>query len=660
MDFFVRQDIARKNSKILIFYYSVAVLGISFLIGLTVLFIRSWLLESEGIRYLEESINFFDLKVFLLSAGPVLVLILLASFFKSLALSKGGGAMVAKSLGGREVDRSTNNHNERVLVNVIEEMSIASGVPVPSIFILDQEDDINAFAAGYTPSDAAIGVTSGCLNMLNRDELQGVIAHEFSHILNGDMRLNIRMISILFGILVLTLIGYFTIRFLPWGSSRRSSSNSKEGNGGGLAIILIIALAMMIFGFIGQIMAKLIKAAVSRQREFLADASAVQFTRNPAGISGALKKIGGGAGSIISHHRAEEASHMFFGSCFKKKFINIFATHPPLEDRIRAIDGTFDGFDFIDNQDHTHSQSEQTESGISSFSGGDSNLINDESQQHRLNSLEQLGQINEEQLYVARGILSTINDKIIDAVRDKSGAKVVAGFLLLSSDELIKKKQIVIINDFVGPSFDDLEFHINEISDSPSATKMALMDLCLPSLRNCSENEYDQFCNYVDALIFADDQVDLFEYMVQRIIRRHLDKYFGRVKKMSAFRYVSLSNVNNECSLILSAMAGVGSAIKSESQEAFSNGAFILESEGSGNLKLLEQDQFGLHEIDQALDTLEKCSGILKKKILVACGTAALSDNHINCLEIELLRAIADSIGTPIPPFVFRETDNGH
>jgi len=660
MDFFVRQDIARKNSKILIFYYSVAVLGISFLIGLTVLFIRSWLLESEGIRYLEESINFFDLKVFLLSAGPVLVLILLASFFKSLALSKGGGAMVAKSLGGREVDRSTNNHNERVLVNVIEEMSIASGVPVPSIFILDQEDDINAFAAGYTPSDAAIGVTSGCLNMLNRDELQGVIAHEFSHILNGDMRLNIRMISILFGILVLTLIGYFTIRFLPWGSSRRSSSNSKEGNGGGVAIILIIALAMMIFGFIGQIMAKLIKAAVSRQREFLADASAVQFTRNPAGISGALKKIGGGAGSIISHHRAEEASHMFFGSCFKKKFINIFATHPPLEDRIRAIDGTFDGFDFIDNQDHTHSQSEQTESGISSFSGGDSNLINDESQQHRLNSLEQLGQINEEQLYVARGILTTINDKIIDAVRDKSGAKVVAGFLLLSSDELIKKKQIVIINDFVGPSFDDLEFHINEISDSPSATKMALMDLCLPSLRNCSENEYDQFCNYVDALIFADDQVDLFEYMVQRIIRRHLDKYFGRVKKMSAFRYVSLSNVNNECSLILSAMAGVGSAIKSESQEAFSNGAFILESEGSGNLKMLEQDQFGLHEIDQALDTLEKCSGILKKKILVACGTAALSDNHINCLEIELLRAIADSIGTPIPPFVFRETDNGH
>jgi len=660
MDFFVRQDIARKNSKILIFYYSVAVLGISFLIGLTVLFIRSWLLESEGIRYLEESINFFDLKVFLLSAGPVLVLILLASFFKSLALSKGGGAMVAKSLGGREVDRSTNNHNERVLVNVIEEMSIASGVPVPSIFILDQEDDINAFAAGYTPSDAAIGVTSGCLNMLNRDELQGVIAHEFSHILNGDMRLNIRMISILFGILVLTLIGYFTIRFLPWGSSRRSSSNSKEGNGGGLAIILIIALAMMIFGFIGQIMAKLIKAAVSRQREFLADASAVQFTRNPAGISGALKKIGGGAGSIISHHRAEEASHMFFGSCFKKKFINIFATHPPLEDRIRAIDGTFDGFDFIDNQDHTHSQSEQTESGISSFSGGDSNLINDESQQHRLNSLEQLGQINEEQLYAARGILSTINDKIIDAVRDKSGAKVVAGFLLLSSDELIKKKQIVIINDFVGPSFDDLEFHINEISDSPSATKMALMDLCLPSLRNCSKNEYDQFCNYVDALIFADDQVDLFEYMVQRIIRRHLDKYFGRVKKMSAFRYVSLSNVNNECSLILSAMAGVGSAIKSESQEAFSNGAFILESEGSGNLKLLEQDQFGLHEIDQALDTLEKCSGILKKKILVACGTAALSDDHINCLEIELLRAIADSIGTPIPPFVFRETDNGH
>ena len=656
MDFFGRQDIARKNSKILIFYYAVAVLGISSVIGLTVLFIRSWLLESERIPHLE--LDFFDLKVFILSAGPVLILILLASFFKSLALTKGGGAMVAKSLGGREVDRSTNNHKERILVNVVEEMSIASGVPVPSIFILDQEDDINAFAAGYTPSDAAIGVTSGCLNILNRDELQGVIAHEFSHILNGDMRLNIRMISVLFGILVLTLIGYFTIRFLPWGSSGRSSSNSKEGNGGGIVVILIIALAMMIFGFIGQIMAKLIKAAVSRQREFLADASAVQFTRNPAGISGALKKIGGGGGSIISHHRAEEASHMFFGSCFKKKFINIFATHPPLEDRIRAIDGTFDGFHTVDKTNYIQSHFDQSESMVSSLSSGSSSNL--EGHQYGLDSLEQMGQINEEQLYVARGILSTIDDKIIETVRDRNGAKVAAGFLLLSSEEITKEKQINIINDFIGTISNDLQVYLNQIFDYPSATKIALMDLCLPSLRNCSENEYDQFCNYIDELINADDQVDLFEYMIQRIIRRHLDKYFGRVKKAGSFRYVSLSNLNKECAVILSAMAGVGSAIKSESQSAFNSGASILENEGSGNLKILEPNQCSILEIDQTLDTLEKCSGALKRKILVACGTVALSDNHINCLEIELLRAIADSIGTPIPPFVFRETENGH
>ena len=479
MDFFGRQDIARKNSKILIFYYSIAVLAISSLIGLTLLFIKSWLLKSENIRHLQ--VDFFDPKLFLMGAGPVLILILLASFFKSLALSKGGGAMVAKSLGGREVDRSTNNHKERVLVNVIEEMSIASGVPVPSIFILDQEDDINAFAAGYTPSDAAIGVTNGCLNILNRDELQGVIAHEFSHILNGDMRLNIRMISVLFGILVLTLIGYFTLRLLPSGSSRRSSS--KEGGGGGLAIILVIALAMMIFGFIGQITAKLIKAAVSRQREFLADASAVQFTRNPAGISGALKKIGGGAGSTISHHRAEEASHMFFGSCFKKKFINIFATHPPLEDRIRAIDGTFEGFISSRNQNFSQSHFGQTESMVSSLSGGQSISIENQKQEYGLKVLDQMGQICDEQMYVARGILSSINNSIINAVRDRDGAKVIAGFLLLSSDESTRERQTVIIKDFVGPIFDDLQGHIEEILESPSATKIAIMDLCLPSLR---------------------------------------------------------------------------------------------------------------------------------------------------------------------------------
>ena len=534
MDFFGRQDIARKNSKILIFYYSIAVLAISSLIGLTLLFIKSWLLKSENIRHLQ--VDFFDPKLFLMGAGPVLILILLASFFKSLALSKGGGAMVAKSLGGREVDRSTNNHKERVLVNVIEEMSIASGVPVPSIFILDQEDDINAFAAGYTPSDAAIGVTNGCLNILNRDELQGVIAHEFSHILNGDMRLNIRMISVLFGILVLTLIGYFTLRLLPSGSSRRSSS--KEGGGGGLAIILVIALAMMIFGFIGQITAKLIKAAVSRQREFLADASAVQFTRNPAGISGALKKIGGGVGSTISHHRAEEASHMFFGSCFKKKFINIFATHPPLEDRIRAIDGTFEGFISSRNQNFSQSHFGQTESMVSPLSGGQSISIENQKQEYGLNVLDQMGQICDEQMYVARGILSSINNSIINAVRDRDGAKVIAGFLLLSSDESTRERQTVIIKDFVGPIFDDLQAHIEEILESPSATKIAIMDLCLPSLRSCSENEYDQFCNYIDMLILADDQIDLFEFMIQRIIKRHLDKYFGRVKKSNSFRFV--------------------------------------------------------------------------------------------------------------------------
>ena len=656
MDFFGRQDIARKNSKILIFYYSIAVLAISSLIGLTLLFIKSWLLKSENIRHLQ--VDFFDPKLFLMGAGPVLILILLASFFKSLALSKGGGAMVAKSLGGREVDRSTNNHKERVLVNVIEEMSIASGVPVPSIFILDQEDDINAFAAGYTPSDAAIGVTNGCLNILNRDELQGVIAHEFSHILNGDMRLNIRMISVLFGILVLTLIGYFTLRLLPSGSSRRSSS--KEGGGGGLAIILVIALAMMVFGFIGQITAKLIKAAVSRQREFLADASAVQFTRNPAGISGALKKIGGGAGSTISHHRAEEASHMFFGSCFKKKFINIFATHPPLEDRIRAIDGTFEGFISSRNQNFSQSHFGQTESMVSSLSGGQSISIENQKQEYGLKVLDQMGQICDEQMYVARGILSSINNSIINAVRDRDGAKVIAGFLLLSSDESTRERQTVIIKDFVGPIFDDLQGHIEEILESPSATKIAIMDLCLPSLRSCSENEYDQFCNYIDMLILADDQIDLFEFMIQRIIKRHLDKYFGRVKKFNSFRFVSLSNVKKECTVILSAMAGVGSAVKSESLEAFNNGALILENEGSGNLKMLEPGSCGINEIDKALDKLERCSSTLKKDILVACGTAALSDNHLSCLEIELLRAVADSIGTPIPPFVFRESENGH
>ena len=258
----------------------------------------------------------------------------LSSLYKTVTLN-GGGGVVARSLGGVRVSPDTTDALQRRLLNVVEEMSIASGVPMPEVYLLEQEAGINAFAAGHNPANAAIAVTRGALTTLNRAELQGVIAHEFSHILNGDMRLNVRLMGLLFGLLVIALIARTVLRFAPRGRS------SKKG--GGVAFILVAATVVLVVGYVGLFFGRLIQAAVSRNRESLADASAVQFTRDPGGLRGALVKIGAiGAGSRIGNPEAEEVAHMLFAPGIKR----FFATHPELEDRLKAIDPRFDKSEF--------------------------------------------------------------------------------------------------------------------------------------------------------------------------------------------------------------------------------------------------------------------------------------------------------------------------
>ncbi|HEX7091861.1 MAG TPA: M48 family metallopeptidase [Longimicrobiales bacterium] len=323
MDFFQAQDDARQRTRVLIALFAAAVVAI--VIGVYVVVV---LAIGASIR--------FEPRLFAGVAGAVLLLVGGGSAYRTMQLRQ-GGPVVAGLLGGQPVDPATDDPDERRLVNVVEEMAIASGVPVPAIYVLPGEESINAFAAGYGLHDAAVAVTRGALKHLTRDELQGVIAHEFSHILNGDMRLNIRLIGLLHGLLLLALIGRVLLR-----SGGRSRSRRK-GKSGGVQIALI-GLGLLLLGYIGVFFGKLIKAAASRQREYLADAAAVQFTRNPEGIAGALKKIGAlGAGSRIVHPRAEELSHLYFASGLKSSFAGLFATHPPLVERIRRIDPSFDG-----------------------------------------------------------------------------------------------------------------------------------------------------------------------------------------------------------------------------------------------------------------------------------------------------------------------------
>ena len=345
MDFFQRQDHARRKSTLLIAYFVLAVVTIALAMYLAACFITPMLSpdtnsgDSRSTRSTQSrEITLWQPQLLLWVGGGTLLVIGLGSLYKIIEL-RGGGATIANMLGGRLIQPNTNDPGERRLMNVIQEMALASGTPVPPVYVLEEEKGINAFAAGYTPADAVIGVNRGTIDYLSRDELQGVIAHEFSHILNGDMRTNIHLMGVLHGILLIAVIGFYALRFGGLSSGR--SSNNKNNSA---AYIMLVGVAALIIGAIGLFFARLIKATLSRQREYLADASAVQFTRNPAGISGALKKIGGLAnGSRVLSAESESASHMFFGNARRESSFISFSTHPPLGERIRRLDPSFEG-----------------------------------------------------------------------------------------------------------------------------------------------------------------------------------------------------------------------------------------------------------------------------------------------------------------------------
>ena len=328
MNFFEHQEQARRSSGRLVILFILAVVAIIAFLYFFFAYSLVFLGQQRPEKF--AATGLWQPYTLLYVAGGTLLCSGLASFIKISSLSSGGSA-VAEMVGAVKVNPATRDPHERKYINVVEEMAIASGVPVPALYIMQDELNINAFAAGFTIQDAAVAVTRGCIEKLSRDELQGVVAHEFSHILNGDMKLNIRLIGVLAGILFIAMIGRIVLEI--GGNSSRRRSRSKDDGGAG---VVVVGLALFLVGYVGYFFGSLIKAAVSRQREFLADASAVQFTRNPGGIGGALRQIGGYADGELETKRAAEVSHMCFSSVVNSFFS--FKTHPPLPERISRIE----------------------------------------------------------------------------------------------------------------------------------------------------------------------------------------------------------------------------------------------------------------------------------------------------------------------------------
>jgi Zn-dependent protease with chaperone function len=639
MDFFEHQEKARRHTHVLVAYFGLAILGIIASIYGVAVGLSMWVGESD---YSIQNIWWQPKLLIPCTAGTALV-IFLASTFKTLQLA-GGGGVVARELGGRPIDGNTTDYHERRLLNVVEEMAIAAGVPVPTVYLLDQEDAVNAFAAGRSTSDAVIGVTRGCCTLLTRDELQGVVAHEFSHILNGDMRLNIRLMGLLYGILFLALMGELILRFGP-----RSSSDSKEG--AGLALVMVVAgLALMLIGHVGAFFAGLIKASVSRQREFLADASAVQFTRNPDGIAGALKKIGGlSAGSKIAHPMARDASHLFFGSALKS---NWFATHPPLTERIRRILPHWDGAIPTAEAIPVTAASDQRLSGLAGPSASTPHL------EEKLaltadQAIESFRSVHPEQVALGRSLHASLHPAWIDACHSREGAQVIIYALLLSADFSRRQQDLIWLEEATHFSTEEaLEPWFQELHLAHGALKLALVDLAISPLRTLSPAEYESFRKNLDRLVSSDGQVDLFEFALLQVVTRHLDTFFRR-RPPTRIAFGRHHQLKNESSLLLSTLAHYGQgAERSHGESSFRQAIEKFPVADRSSLQFLPAADCTLQSIEAALARYAQATPPLKRDLLEAASVSVLADGVVSNREAELIRAIADAIGCPIPPFM--------
>jgi Zn-dependent protease with chaperone function/uncharacterized tellurite resistance protein B-like protein len=660
MDFFERQDKARKKTKLLVFYFILAVVAIiaaCYFVGVVILNAA----QGQHHHYYEEQpqLVLWDVRLFFGVSVGVLAVIFIGSAYKTNELAGGGGS-VATLMGGRLVNPSTTDPNERKLLNVVEEMAIASGVPVPKVYVLDREQGINAFAAGHTAGDAAIGVTRGCIEMLSRDQLQGVIGHEFSHILNGDMRLNLRLIGIIFGLLCIATIGRVLL------SVRGRSSRDNNA-------LPLIGLVLILLGAIGVFFGRLIQAAVSRQREFLADASSVQFTRNPAGLSGALQKIGRYSfGSRLESEHAPDLCHMFFGNGLAEPFFGLLATHPPIPDRVRAIDPSWDGkFPPLDEKqvevvkraaiaelEHPPKPMPDMPDFFKTVLGGAIIAGGSTEKPPVIRShtvLPRLGNPTPLHLKYAEQLRESLPDSVKAAAREPLSAAALIYSMLLSDDENHRTAQIAGIGErFSAEVSAKAAALFPDVSAAAKHAHLPMVNLALGTLRHLTVPQFTQFSQTLQWLIESDGKIELFEFVLQKIVLHHLTPQFSGTRPPVA-QYYTIKPLVPDCVVVLSALANVGSNDAAEIEKAFATGAPYLRAPDDGDLKLLPREQCGVDQIDAALNRLALAVPTIKKNLIEACVYTVGADGIITESEAELLRAVADTLDCPIPPFVQTE-----
>lgn len=630
MNFFSQQDRARRKTLWLVALLIAAVIA---LIAVTVLVLSSMLyftqqpMDSPNMAqaahtpFSQHLLHMLTSDLVYWVAAGVLLMVISGSFFKLIQLG-GNGRKVAEALNGRLIPPNTQDPAERKVLNVVEEMALASGNPVPPVYVLE-EQGINAFAAGTDRRNAVIGVTRGCIELLSRDELQGVIAHEFSHIHYGDMRLNLRLVAVLHGILLIGLIGSYMLRSSAYGG-RSKNQGAQLGMG----------LALVILGYAGVFFGHLIRSAVSRQREYLADASAVQFTRNPAGIANALKKIGGANHhALLDAPKAGEFGHLYFGQGVSSALGSLTATHPPLSERIKRIEPDWNG-EYITpvrqapEPEPAPAKEEPRRPGLEmAMVLGSAALV------------EEIGNPGADSLADAQALIQGLPQAIYDAAHDPFMARaLIYGLLIDRAHPNHLEQQLAHLKKAAHPvTFRAFKSLDEQVAQLPREQYLPLIELAMPALKAQSASQYEVFKRNLTALIRTDGKVSVFEWCLYRSVTQNCEGNSPKGNK-------KLSALSGPIAVVLSAVCAHGQNARPEA--ALKAAAEQL----SGvDLPALKCQEGSFKELDQALRELAHLKPLEKPKLLKAIAACIHADHQVTPEEAELFRAIADSLNCPVP-----------
>jgi Zn-dependent protease with chaperone function len=638
MDFFEAQELARKRTRLMVVLFVMAVLSIAAALYCVVVYVTgAGFFAPKGA--VPQPIVLWQPSLFLGTLAGVIVLVSACSLFKVAQLRAGGG-YVARSMGGIEVEQTTQDPDERMLMNIVEEMSIASGVPMPEVYLLPEEG-INAFAAGFSPADAVVAVTRGCVRTLDRDELQGVVAHEFSHILNGDMRLNIRLMGVLFGILAIAVVGQLVFRGTAQANLMGGGRRRDKDSGGAMIAIMLIGVAVMAIGYIGVFFGRMIQSAISRQREYLADAAAVQFTRNPEGIAGALKKIGGTpVHGIVANAHSQEAAHFFFASALRSQSLSLFATHPPLNERIAAIEPNWDG-KFVSGAPRRSARQ--------AAAGQQSRPTPPPLQAHDF--INSIGQVSAAAILSAQEIHGQVANDLDRLHQSREAAcAVLIGLQISASSEEDDAAQLQAVKTRVdGAVYRETEEWLPRLRALNLNQRFALFDAALPMAAAHDLDAFASLSALIQELAHSDGSIELEELAFLRGVDAFLS---ARREPSRQVKPLPPAKMEMPLCVLLSAITYTAAVDASEREAAFQAGARKCNRYLLNQSILLPEEDITFEALEAALDLFINLPLPQKKVIFEGALAVVLADGKVDQDELSLVRVVATSLGLPMPPLI--------